>query len=72
MSLGVPVSLISQQATTLTACIHRYLWAAGMNIYAAIFIIPFTVVLYTSTGGLKVRSHIQRRPQAAHFEIKIT
>ena len=25
-----------------------------MNIYAAIFIIPFTVVLYTSTGGLKV------------------
>ncbi|KAK9834606.1 hypothetical protein WJX74_005599 [Apatococcus lobatus] len=25
----------------------------GMNIYAAIFIIPFTVVLYTSTGGLK-------------------
>lgn len=27
-----------------------------MNIYAAIFIIPFTVVLYTSTGGLKVGS----------------
>ncbi|DBA97618.1 TPA: hypothetical protein ACH3X3_012521 [Trebouxia sp. C0006] len=26
----------------------------GMNIYAAIFLIPFTVVLYTSTGGLKV------------------
>ncbi|KAL0044933.1 hypothetical protein WJX82_002287 [Trebouxia sp. C0006] len=25
----------------------------GMNIYAAIFLIPFTVVLYTSTGGLK-------------------
>ena len=28
--------------------------AAGMNIYAAIFLIPFTVVLYTSSGGLKV------------------
>ena len=25
-----------------------------MNIYAAIFLIPFSVVLYTSTGGLKV------------------
>ena len=31
-----------------------YCFDAGMNIYAAIFIIPFTVVLYTSTGGLKV------------------
>lgn len=28
-----------------------------MNIYAAIFLIPFTVVLYTSTGGLKVGAH---------------
>lgn len=28
--------------------------SAGMNIYAAIFLIPFTVVLYTSSGGLKV------------------
>ncbi len=26
----------------------------GMNIYAAIFLIPFSVVLYTMTGGLKV------------------
>ena len=25
-----------------------------MNIYAAIFIIPFTVVVYSATGGLKV------------------
>lgn len=29
---------------------------SGMNIYAAIFLIPFSVVLYTSTGGLKVGS----------------
>ena len=27
---------------------------AGMNIYAAMFIIPFTVVVYSATGGLKV------------------
>lgn len=26
-----------------------------MNIYAAIFLIPFSVVVYTATGGLKVR-----------------
>ena len=25
-----------------------------MNIYAAIFLIPFSVVVYTATGGLKV------------------
>ena len=33
---------------------HASELAAGMNIYAAIFIIPFTVVVYTATGGLKV------------------
>ena len=27
---------------------------AGMNIYAAIFLIPFSVVAYTTSGGLKV------------------
>lgn len=31
-------------------------YIAGMNIYAAIFLIPFSVVLYTCTGGLKVEA----------------
>jgi hypothetical protein len=29
-----------------------------MNIYAAIFLIPFSVVLYTMTGGLKVSGDV--------------
>ncbi|KAK9803818.1 hypothetical protein WJX73_003159 [Symbiochloris irregularis] len=52
----------------------------GMNIYAAIFIIPFTVVIYAATGGLKAvscwgitivdqaywQSAIAARPSAAY------
>ncbi len=46
-----------------------------MNIYAAIFIIPFTVVLYTSTGGLKVisllRNCIGRHQQDAAMPLHL-
>lgn len=35
---------------------------AGVNIYAAIFLIPFSVVLYTCTGGLKVSLKVTAIP----------
>lgn len=49
---------------------------AGMNIYAAIFIIPFTVVVYTSIGGLKVcnlafTEHVQQLCQVACITCKL-
>ena len=48
------VTRCSEESRTSTGKPKKALFGTGMNIYAAIFLIPFSVVCYSATGGLKV------------------